>query len=149
MTEQLVDEVRRSVAAQLGLPEQAISFLAGETLAEIETSAAALAELLAARHRTDSDPGPELGQTDDPLTYAITNAPALKRQRQAALLAALHPEPPQQARDEQGKFAASSSGGFDGGARARLSPRPGDPVQDHNEAVVQLAQFSKLGHSGF
>jgi hypothetical protein len=145
MTDQLVDEVRRSVAAQHGLPEQAISFLTGETLTEIEASAARLAELLAARHQ--SDPEPELEQTDDPLTYAITNAPALKRQRQAALLAALHPEP--QLRDSTGKFASQPSGGFDGGARARLTPRPGDPVQDHNEAVVQLAQFSKLGHSGF
>jgi hypothetical protein len=146
VTDQLVDEVRRSVAAQHGLPEAAVSFLAGETLTEIEASAARLAELLAERHRPDPEP-----EESEPESMAdlIAKSVIEKKQRQAALIAALHPEPPQQARDATGKFASQPSGGFDGGARARLSPRPGDPVQDHNEAVVQLAQFSKLGHSGF
>jgi hypothetical protein len=143
MTEQLVDEVRRSVADAHGLPEAAVSFLTGETLTEIEASAARLAELLAGR----SGPEPEESEPES-MADVIAKSIIEKKQRQAALIGALHPDPPQ-LRDADGKFASKPSGGFDGGARARLAPSPGDPVQDHNEAVVQLAQFSKLGHSGF
>jgi hypothetical protein len=76
----------------------------------------------------------------------VTRATVEKRQRQAALVASLHP--PEQPRDEQGKFAASGGRSFGGGARQPV-PAPKDPVQEHDEIVLQLAQLSHLGRSQF
>jgi hypothetical protein len=141
----LVDEVRRSVADAHGLPEQAASLLTGDTLAELEASAGQLAELLTARQ---ADPEPEESEPET-MADVVTRSVVEKRQRQAALIASLHPEP-EPPRDEGGKFATkpTRSGGLGCGAR-RPVPQPKNPVQEHDEIVLQVAHLSSLGCSQF
>jgi hypothetical protein len=135
-----LDEVRAAICRAHELPDQVASLLQGESIDELETSAARLAELLAAR---EPEPEPE-PEPADPLAAALANRGAAKRQRQRQLMAALHGQPTQP-RDDQGRFV---SGGFGGGAR-RPVPEPKSPEQAHDEVVLQLAQLSKLGRSQF
>jgi hypothetical protein len=143
--EQLVVDVRRSVAEAHGLPEAAAGLLVGDTFAELDASAQTLSALLA-KHPTDPKPGPE---ESEPQTMAdvIAASTVAKKERQAALIASLHPAAPEPMRDGQGRFAASPSSGLDGGARP-LVPQT-SPAADHNSLIAELAAFSKLGHSQF
>jgi hypothetical protein len=134
-----VDELRAGLCAAYGLPEGSEGFLTGDTVDEVEASAARFADLVAA-HREHAPV-----QDEDLLVHALTNAPELKAARQQALVEALHGRP-QQPRDESGRFAAS--GGFDGGARQPLAHQR-SPEQDHGETILQLAHLSKLGRSQF
>jgi hypothetical protein len=138
MTE--TDEVRRDVAAMHGLPEAAAGLLLGETVDELERSAAKLAELLAARAPTEQTP-------EQANLLADALAPGVKQARQRALVELLHPTPRQQARprDEHGRFT-TRSGGFDGGARQPVPIRR-PPEEEHGETIVQLARLSRLGGS--
>jgi hypothetical protein len=103
-------ELARTIAADAGLPQAAASFLVGETVAEVEASASALAKLLAGRVEEEAT----IAQTADPITRSIE----AKSRKHDGLLRALHGQPAQ-ARDERGRFA-----GFDGGVR-EPAPTPG------------------------
>jgi len=143
VSDQFIEDVRRSVAEAHSLPEAAAEFLVGTTLEELEASAAQLAELLTA-HQADPEPGsPEESET---MADVIARASFEKRERQRALIAALHPEP-QQPRDGQGKF--TTSGGLFGGGARPLVPAPKDPVREHDAIVLGLTQLSHLGRSQF
>jgi hypothetical protein len=113
-------ELRRQVAAGHGLPTGSEKFLAGESIAELEASAAALAQLV-----TRADP-----QEPDPLSAALQAGGADKARRQRELLQVLHGTA-QQPRDERGRFA----GGFDGGARTPV-PMKGPPELEHDAWIV-------------
>jgi hypothetical protein len=109
------------VAAEHGLDHEAARLLVGETLAELETSAASLAKLL----------GERAGQ-EPPVAAApdlFTAAAALKTERKRALLDALVGRA-SQPRDERGRFAA----GFDGGARQQSVRR----AESHEETLIKL-----------
>jgi hypothetical protein len=57
------------------------------------------------------------------------------------------PEPtPEQPRDEAGRFAEPSRGGFDGGARQPV-PLPSDPVADHNAFIAELVRARQVQRS--
>jgi hypothetical protein len=134
-----LDELRAEVAAAYGLPREAITFLAGTTVHEIEANAVKLAELVGSRREQEQAPV-------DPLAAVLRDGPALKAERARALVRALHgPRQPQ--RDASGRF--SSSGGFDGGAR-QPAPTRQSPEREHDEIVVQMARLSRtFGARGF
>jgi hypothetical protein len=115
-----LDALRSEVAATHGLGADAVPFLAGTALAEIEASAGLLASLVASS-------GAE--EQTAPLAALFTHGAARKAERQRALIQALHGRQPQ-ARDELGRWARS----FDGGAR-RPPPSPGPT---HEEWLAQL-----------
>jgi hypothetical protein len=130
-----VDELRRDIASAHGLPEEATSFLAGTTVAELEESAVRLAELFKARGAPEPEPAPESS-----LTAALL--PGAKAARQRALVELLHPKQQQQLRDPQtGQFAAKPSG-FDGGARTPTLTRE-PPEREHDRLVTTLSQFAR------
>ena len=83
-----LQQLRREVAEERGLPVAAESFLTGTTLTELAASAELLAELLAARE------APPAG------------ARAGKARQQQALIETLHPRP-DPPRDQQGRFAST------------------------------------------
>jgi hypothetical protein len=128
-----LDQIRSEVAADRGLPADAVSFMTGGTLAEVEASADALVHLLGTSH---DEPAQE------PTTDPFATARAAKAERQRALLAAFtgRSEP---TRDAAGRYARS---GFDGGARSPI-PSRADPRHEHDELIVRLAARSKLGRS--
>jgi hypothetical protein len=113
------DELRSIVASEYGLDRNAARLLVGETVEELETSAAALAKLLGERR----DQG-RAADAPDP----FTGAAIAKRARQQALAAALTGRTPRP-RDARGRFT-----GFDGGARQRVARRP----ETHDEWLVKL-----------
>ena len=123
------DELRRQVAQAHGLDPRAATFITGDTLDEVEASAAELAQLV--------DTTPEPAPRRDVFTEALTAK--AQRQRQ---LAALFTERPARERDAQGRYTARASG-FDGGARQSV-PAPADPHADHDELVVQLARLRAI-----
>jgi len=104
------NELRREVAHAHGLDTAAASLLHGETLEQVEASAATLARLI----NTRSHPEPE--PPHDPLTQALIN----KAQRRRTLTALFTGRPQ---RDEQGRYAKAGSS-FDGGARKNPPPPP-------------------------
>jgi hypothetical protein len=131
-----LDELRREIAAQHGIPESAAVLISGETVEAIEESAAKLAALI----DTSREQEPE--QQENPLTDALRHGSSLKLARQRALVAALHPR--QQRRDEQGRFARTGeqAAGFDGGARPPVAEsRP--PAVEHDRLVAEMAQLSR------
>jgi hypothetical protein len=108
-------ELRKAIAAAQGLDERAAKFLSGQTIEQLEASAEALALLVGQRNEPEpTAPAP------DPITGSI----AAKRQRKAALHAALTGRAPQQPRDERGRLS------FDRGARQPSRPRR-DPQRAH------------------
>jgi hypothetical protein len=116
-------EARAAVAAHHGLDHAAAKFLVGETIEELETSAASLARLL--QQRLPQEPAAD---ALDP--FAGTSI--AKQVRQQQLLAALTGRSPRR-RDERGRFA-TNRGSFDGGAR-QSTPAP---PELHNETLVKL-----------
>jgi hypothetical protein len=125
-------ELARTIAADAGLPQAAASFLVGETVAEVEASASALAKLLAGRVEEEAT----IAQTADPITRSIE----AKSRKHDGLLRALHGQPAQ-ARDERGRFSGAA-GGFDGGARESF-PEKGDPEREHGHLLGQMASISR------
>lgn len=118
-----LDQLRRELANERGLPEAAAGFLTATTIAGLETQADELAALAGA---TSPEPEPE----PEPLAGLFDRAPAEKQRRQRALIAALHGPAPR-ARDERGRFAAVS---FDGGAR---EPAPTEP-ESHDSWLIRV-----------
>jgi hypothetical protein len=112
-------EVRRAVAAEHGLNWQEAKFLTGETVPELEQSAAKLAALLGKQ----PEPEPELSFYE--------RAQAEKAERKRTLLNALTGRLPQP-RDAQGRYAKSS--GFDGGRHGRVPPTP----ETHGQMLGRL-----------
>jgi hypothetical protein len=134
-------QLRRDIVAQAGLPPSAASLISGSTLAELESSAQALAELVAARV-PDTEQAPE----QNPLVAAF--APGLKRARQRALVEMLHPTSQRPRDPRTGQFAPGRSISFDGGARTP-TPTQESPLVAHDRVVAELAALSRLGRSQF
>jgi hypothetical protein len=118
-----LDRVRAEVAAARGLAAEAVAFLDGQTLEQIETQADGLAKLVGTH-----DPQPGQGPTVD----LFATSRAAKTERQRALLASFTGRS-EQPRNERGQFAS-----FDGGARQPV-PAPRDPASEHQELIVRLA----------
>ena len=137
MTEAKLDELRREVAADHGLPAAALPFITAATLQEIEAQAGTLARL---RGTTSSE---QESKQAAPLADLFSNAAAEKARRQRALVAALHGRP-SQPRDGRGRFST----GFDGGARQPV-PAPRDPERDHSELLGQIVGLSRVFRDGF
>jgi hypothetical protein len=124
-----VDEVREAVAARHGLGPDALPFVTGESIEELEASAAKLAGLVG-QHRREEEP-----PAVDPITAALAD----KDRRRHAVTAMFLGRPSRaQPRDEQGRYARAS---FDGGARPAVA-RPPDPIGDHDRAITALASFA-------
>jgi hypothetical protein len=119
-------ELRQLVATEHGLPAETASFLRGATVEEIEESALALARLL--RDRREESP-PDF----------FSAAATAKAARQRALVNLLTGRPPQQPRDERGRFAA---GGFDGGVRPGLARTP----ESHDEMLIRVLRSREADH---
>jgi hypothetical protein len=124
-----LEQVRRTVAADHGLPAGSESFLTGSTLAEVEASAATFAKLVEERRRESEPP-----------VGVFERAAAAKAQRKRELVDLFSGRAPQP-RDERGRYAASGRG-FDGGTRTPV-PVPQSPVEAHDEIVVQMARLSR------
>src|SRR5262249_21312171 len=129
-------ELRRIVARENGLDDEAARFLTGETLGELEQSAATLAQLIGERRE---EPEPE----HEPTLDLFAGAALAKAQRKRALVGMLTGRAPQP-RDERGRFA----GGLDGGAR-RPVPTRRSPEQEHNRLVAELAAIGRTFRRGF
>jgi hypothetical protein len=126
-------DVREAVCAQHRLdPKKAASFLTGESLAELDESAERLARLLETSRHDEEPPAPV-----DPITAAIAGRQAQKR-RLADLI--IGRRPPQQPRDEHGRYAS-----FDGGPRGQPIPTAPSPEQQHDQAILALARLRALG----
>ena len=130
--------LRREVAAERGLPAEAVSFLTGTSVEQVEASADALAQLVGRSDLREQEPA-------DPLAGLFANGGAEKARRQRALLQTLHGLPPQQ-RDEGGRF---SGGGFDGGAR-QTAPEMVPPETAHDDLLLdRLAAARGAPSSGW
>ena len=126
-----LEALKAEVAPGHGLGAGAASFLTGETLDEVEASAAELARFVTGR-RVELHPEPEPSR--DPIAEALS-AKAQRHERIVAMFTGR----PQQPRDQAGRFT-----GFDGGARPTVA-RPADPEKGHAEVVLQLARARALG----
>jgi hypothetical protein len=107
--------VFRSIARERGLPLNAVKFLSGGTVTEVEQSADQLAALLQER-----DEQHERAERLHSPTGLFERARAEKAERRERLMGALFGRT-RQPRDERGKFAATDrpvAAGFDGGVRA-------------------------------
>jgi len=106
------DRLRGEVAAAQGLPANAASFIQGESVGELETSASKLAKLI------DTQGVREQPRAVDPVAGLLTRGASVKAQHSRQLLQSLHGIPTRP-RDERGRF---KGGGMDGGARRSLPP---------------------------
>ena len=129
----VLEALRQRVASARGLPEDAVSFLGGDSVTELEASANALAKLRGTGDHGDPLPGP------DP----FGNRAAAKAERQARILR-LFAGPPRQ---EQPRDVAGRYTSFDG--RARPATLTSQRPESHGETILRLAHQSKLGRSGF
>jgi hypothetical protein len=122
--------LRRQAVNAHGLPPEAVTFLGGSTLAELEESAAALAKLIGERRveeRTTAQPGP------------FTDMAAAKARRKQQLAAIFTGRTPQR-RDEHGRFAAD----FHGGAR-QSAPLP---PETHETTLMRLLRTGEANAGG-
>jgi hypothetical protein len=122
-------ELCQLVASEHGLPEESATFLSGETLEEVEESAAQFAKLLGKRREQQT------------ATSFLARAATAKAERQGALVNLFTGRTPQRPRDEHGRFA---SGGFDGGARQ--SPPP--PPESHESWLVRILRSREADRGG-
>ena len=129
-----IDELRVDLARARGLPDTAVSFLQGGTVAELEAQADTLAGLLGTTH-AQREPEPPA-----PNPFAI--AAAQKEQRKRELTAMFTGRAPQP-RDPAGRFATAS---FDGGARQPVQA-PRDAMRAYGELITQLAAVRRVGGS--
>jgi hypothetical protein len=123
MTDADVKALRKQVATQHELPLEAMKFLTGTTLAELDQSAATLAKLLGERRNEEPTTAP------GPFTE-MAAAKAARKQELAAIFTGRAPQP----RDERGRFA-TVPGSFDGGARRQIAPLP---RETHAETLTRL-----------
>lgn len=124
-----LDEVKREVAAAHGLGADAISFIGGTTVEQIEANAAAFARLV---HAGGANQQPEPAGRN-----IFAEATAQKAARKAELRRLFTGRPTRQPRDEDGRFS-----GMDGGARTRV-PTPRSPEREHGELVAGLAALAR------
>jgi hypothetical protein len=135
-----VTELRRAIAAQHGLSPVAASLLAGESVEELDASAAALARLVGeGREEPESVAEAALADLFDP------RARARRKQALTELFAGQPPQPREQSRDSQGRF--TRSGSFDGGAR-QPTPARESPEREHDALIGQLAGLSRTFRTG-
>jgi hypothetical protein len=135
-----LDELRHAFAHAHGLPDGAAGFLSGETIAEVETSAAAFARLLST-HAERSEPEP----VRPPNILAEAMEETQRRKQELARL--FSGRPTVQPRDQAGRYTAADRS-FDGGARTP-APTPRSPEADHNALIGQLAQVSRTFRHSF
>ena len=135
-------ELRSVVAREHGLDERAARLLQGETVAELSESAIALGKLLGEqRHEQSAEHDPDARSQGDAISAALAATAAKK----AALVEVFTGRA--QRRDERGRFA-SSTGGFDGGAREGLPARPAE-THDQTLARVLRTGEANVGGRGF
>jgi hypothetical protein len=127
-----LDTLRLEVAVAHGLPESAAPFLVGSTVEEIEGSARELARFVATGETQEPEP-PEA-----PLAHLFDPRARAERKQALAELFTRRPQP----RDEQGRYASTDRGGFDGGARTPAS-QGRSPEAEHGQFVGQLAALSR------
>jgi hypothetical protein len=124
------DELRLVVAREHGLDEGAARFLHGETVAEIEESAIALAKLLDREPHTQEPTREQgLGRGAPDLFNAAATA---KAERKRSFLAALTGRGRQPRNPETGRWTTT---GFDGGARQPVAQQA---PEDHGVWLVWL-----------
>jgi hypothetical protein len=128
-----LDTLRREVAVAHGLPEGAAPFLVGSTVQEIEGSARELARFVATGGTQEPEP------PEDPLAGLFDPRVRAERKRR---LTEVFTRSPSQPRDDQGRYASTDSGGFDGGARTPAS-QGRSPEAEHGQFVGQLAALSR------
>jgi hypothetical protein len=130
-------KLKEAVAARRGLDQRAARFLAGETIEQLEESASLLATLIGERESEEppSARGPDL----------LADAAEIKAAKKDALLAALTGKG-SQARDDRGRFTASASSSFDGGARQPAKTR--HPEREHGKLIAQMAALSRTFRGG-
>jgi hypothetical protein len=114
-----VNELRQLIAAKHGLDARAARLLVGESIEELERSAAKLAQLVGARREQEAEPEPE------GFFAAAARAKAARKQELAAIFTGHAPQP----RDERGRFAE-----FNRGARASAPP----PPETHGQTLARL-----------
>jgi hypothetical protein len=131
-----LDRLRGEVAALHGLPTQAVSFIQGDSLAEMEASATALAKLVGPPEQVPD--GRDLVQID-PVAGLLSAGSSVKAQS-ARLLQAMHGRPVQP-RDTQGRFRHR----LDGGARRTPPPRP----ETHAQTLGRLLRSGSADRGAF
>lgn len=107
-----LEALRREVATAHGLGPAAVPLITGETVEQVEATAARLARVL----NTGNHPEPKRKPEPPRDVFAEASAAKAQRKRELAALFSGRPQP----RDELGRFAATS---FDGGARRATVPR--------------------------
>jgi hypothetical protein len=132
-----LDSLRIDIAATRGLGADAAKFLDGTTLAEIESQADALAQVIGASG--------ERCEHDDVAGADVFTIALQEKARRKATLAALFSGRAAQPRDDAGRYARATS--FDGGARQPI-PAAKSPEQAHGELIGQLAALRRIYDGG-
>lgn len=132
-----LESLRRNIAAARGLDADALNFVSGSNVDEIEASADALATLIDTSGESQQDSTAELGLFAD-----IAATTARRKQALTALFCGRGPQP----RDEPGRFAPRAAS-FDGGARAPV-PIAKPPEQAHAELLGHLIAASRMYRGG-
>jgi hypothetical protein len=114
-------KLRRAVAAVHGFDWKAANLLQGETVEELERSAAKLANLIGTHRQEEQAP------TD--IITAARRATAERKHRLAMLLTGR-----EQPRDTAGRYSKPATS-FDGGARDQASMK-GPPEAEHNATLM-------------
>jgi hypothetical protein len=112
-------KVRRAIVEAHGLPWTAARFLDGSTVAELESSATRLAELMGKERAPERE-----------LTFFEAAAIAKhERKRELEMILTGRAQP----RDQAGRYTKPAT--FDGGARAP-APFKGPPEHEHNRTLL-------------
>jgi hypothetical protein len=123
-------QLLQDVADRFGLPAEAASVLHGQSIEQLEQSAAELARIVAASRPAEPEPESELAG-------ALAAAAAAKAQRRSQLIGALHGGQAQQPRDAAGRYAPTErpAATMDSGARPRV-PESVSPEEEHRRTLV-------------
>jgi hypothetical protein len=125
-------ELRRLVAHEHGLDEEAAKILTGATLDELDASASVLARLIGRRHEQETT-------VTTPSPFADVIAATQRRKMAITALFAGRPLPP---RDERGRWRPAAD--FHAGAR-RPAPRP---APSHDTWLADLLRSRRADAGG-
>jgi hypothetical protein len=128
-----LDELRRAVVSERGLPEASAHFLTGETVEQVEASALEFEKLLVEKR-------PE----QESATSFLGAVAAGKAARQRALVNLLTGREPPQPRDERGRFE-SATASFDGGARRRSAQ---SQPEGHDSVLLRVLRSGEANAGG-
>lgn len=126
-----LETLRREIAAGRGLGAEAMAFVTGRTVEELERSADGFANLIGAK---EERPEPTVG----PGLFAEVAATKAERKQALAALLSGRAQP----RDDDGRYAKKAAT-FDGGARASV-PVAMSPEQSHAELLGHLITASRV-----